>query len=390
MSGFRLGKIFGIDIHVDWSWFVIFILVAWSLSLTFGQINRSWTLELRWGLAFLASLLFFVSVLAHELAHSLAALARGVPVKNITLFMFGGVANIQREPATPGEELFITIVGPLTSLFIGAICILFGTSGITAFDDVLRASAILSQIQPLRAMFAWLGSVNIMVGIFNLIPAFPLDGGRLLRAVFWSITRDLRRSTRWSSLIGQAIAWGFIVAGSVMLFGVSVPFFGAGLFNGLWMIFIGWFLNNAAASGYRHVMIQDILGDVPVRRVMQTQVPMVSSETLVNDLVNGRFTQLDGQAAMLVTAGEEVVGIVGMKDIQKSKKSHWGSTSVGEIMTPVSQLEYVTPDQDAADALDRLQRLDLRQIPVKLNNQIIGLLRQKDILRWLQFQSEVR
>ena len=389
MRGFRMGKIFGINIHVDWSWFVIFVLVAWSLAVTFGQIHRSWPLEMRWALAFLASFLFFASVLAHELAHSLAAQARGVPVKNITLFMFGGVANIGREPSTPGEELFITIVGPLTSLLLGVICVVLGTNNITLINDAWRASAVLSQLHPLRTILAWLGSVNIMVGIFNLIPAFPLDGGRLVRAVFWAFTKDLRRSTRWASLLGQVIAWSFVIAGGAMILGVAVPVLGSGLFNGLWIIFIGWFLNNAASSGYRQVMIQDILGDVPVRRVMQTQVPMVPSETLLNDLVNDRFPQLDGQA-LLVTAGEEVVGLVGMNDIQKSRKSEWESTSVGEIMTPVSQLDYVTPDQDAADAFDRLQRLDLRQIPVKLNDQIIGLLRQKDILRWLQFQSDVR
>ena len=174
-----------------------------------------------------------------------------------------------------------------------------------------------------------------------------------------------------------------------MLFGVDIPILGGGLFNGLWIIFIGWFLNNAAASGYRQAMIQDILEDVPVRRVMQTQVPMVPSETSLNELVNDRFAQLDGQA-LLVTAGEEVVGLVAMNDIERSEKAKWDSISVGDIMTPVSQLDYVTPDQDAADAFDHLQRLDLRQIPVKLNNKIVGLLRQKDILRWLQFQSEIR
>lgn len=389
MNGFRLGKIFGINIHIDWSWFVIFLLVAWSLAATFGQVHRAWTFEMRWGLAFLASFLFFVSVLAHELAHGLAAQARRIPVKGITLFMFGGVANIEHEPSTPGEELFITIVGPLTSLFLGAICVLLGTNSILLFSDALQASSILSQLQPFRTILAWLGSVNIMVGLFNMIPAFPLDGGRVLRSVFWAFTNDVRRSTRWASILGQIIAWSFILAGTVMMFGIPVPFLGTGLFNGLWIIFIGWFLNNAAASGYRHVEIQEILEDVPVHRVMQTQVPMVSSETMVNDLVNNRFPQLDGQT-LLVTTGEEVVGILGMSDIQKSAKTKWDSTSVGQIMTPVSQLEYVTPDQDAADAFDHLQRLDQRQIPVKLNNQIIGLLRQKDILRWLQFQSQVR
>jgi Zn-dependent protease/CBS domain-containing protein len=389
MSGVRLGKIFGIDIHIDWSWFLIFMLVIWSLAATFGQLHREWTVETRWGLAFIASFLFFVSVLAHELAHALAARARGVPVKSIMLFMFGGVANIQREPSSPAEEFFITIVGPLMSLFLGAVFVVVGTWGTSLQNDVLNASAILSRLQPWNTVLAWLGSVNIMVGIFNMIPAFPLDGGRVVRSIFWALTNDMRRSTRWASLMGQSIAWIFIVSGSFMLFGVRVPFLGTGLFNGLWIIFIGWFINNAASNGYRQVVIQDILEDVPVRKVMQTQLPMVPSETSVDDLVNNRFTQLEGQA-VLVTAGEEVVGLVAMNDIQKSKKETWESTSVGEIMTPVSQLDYVTPDQDAADAYDRLQRLDLRQIPVMLNNRIVGLLRRKDILRWLQFQSEIR
>lgn len=388
MKGFRLGKVLGIDVHIDWSWFVIFLLVAWSLAATFGQIHRDWTLEMRWGLAFLASFLFFVSVLAHELAHSLAAQARGIPVNGITLFMFGGVANIQREPSSPGEELFITVVGPLTSLILGAAFVLLGTNSILLFSDTLQASSILSQLRPFRTVLAWLGSVNIMVGLFNLIPAFPLDGGRILRSIFWAVTNDVRKSTRWASHLGQVIAWSFVIAGTAMMFGVQVPFLGTGFFNGLWIIFIGWFLNSAAASGYRHVKIQEILEDVPVRRVMQTQVPLVSSDTMLNELVNNRFTQLDGQT-MLVTAGEEVVGIVGMNDVQRSEKTRWESTSVGEIMTPVSQLDYVTPDQDAADAFDHLQRLDQRQLPVKFNDQVIGLLRQKDILRWLQFQSEV-
>jgi Zn-dependent protease/predicted transcriptional regulator len=388
MNGLSLGKFFGIRVHIDWSWFLIFVLITWSLTATFGQIHPEWAVGTRWVLSLLAAFLFFVSVLAHELAHSLAARARGVPVKSITLFMFGGVSNIQREPSSPAEELFITIVGPLTSLFLGAVFLLLGTQG-TVRTSGMNVSAILSQLRPLNTILAWLGSVNIMVGIFNLIPAFPLDGGRVIRSLAWAVTNDLRKSTRFASLLGQAIAWLMIVAGSAMLFGARVPFLGSGLFNGLWIIFIGWFLNNSAAAGYRHVMIQNILEDVPVRKVMQTQVPMVSSNTSVDELVNNNFAQLDGQA-MLVTQGEDVVGMVAMNDIRKSSKDRWGTTSVGEIMTPVSHLDFVTPDQDAAAAFDSLQRLDLRQIPVMLNNRIVGLLRLKDIMRWLQFQSNTR
>lgn len=388
MNGMRLGKLFRIDILVDWSWFVIFVLITWSLSATFGQIHRDWTVEMRWGLALLASVLFFISVLAHEIAHALAAQARGIPVKSITLFMFGGVANIQREPSSPAEEMFITIVGPLMSLFLGAVFLMLGTSGIWLGTDIFRSSTFLSQLEPLKTILAWLGSVNIMVGVFNLIPAFPLDGGRIVRSILWAITDNVRRSTRWAALLGRGIAWSFVVIGTAMMFDINIPFLGTGLFNGIWIIFIGWFLNNAASNGYRQMVIQNMLEDVPVRRVMQTHVPMVPSETPLRDLVTGRLAQMDGQA-VLVTAGEDVVGMLAMNDIQKSVKDTWGLTSVGDVMTPVDKLEYVTPDQDAADAFDRLQRLDLRQIPVMLNNRIVGLLRQKDILHWLQFQSEL-
>lgn len=383
MNGFRVGKLFGIDIHVDWSWFLIFILVSWSLSATFGQFRPDWMAGMRWGMAIVAALIFFASVLAHELAHSLAAQARGVPVRSITLFMFGGVANIQREPASPAEELFITIVGPLTSLFLGAVFLVLGTGGLRTMGINIPVTSV--PASAFRMMFAWLGSINIMVGLFNLIPAFPLDGGRIFRAFTWALTNDLRKSTRYASWLGQGIAWAMILSGGAMLFGAQIPLLGSGMFNGMWMIFIGWFLNNAAASGYRQTLIQDVLTDVPVRKVMQTQIPVIGSDVQVNELAN-RTPGLDGQT-FLVTAGEEVVGMVVMNEVKKSSGSP--SKSMSDIMTPVRDLDFVTPDQDAAEAFDRLQRLDRRQIAVMLNNRIVGLLRRKDILRWVQFQSEL-
>ncbi len=389
MNGFRIGKIFGINIHVDWSWLLIFALVSWSLSATFGQIHSGWSLEMRWGMAMLAAILFFASVLAHELAHSLAALARGVPVNSITLFLFGGVSNIQKEPASPAEELVITIVGPLTSLFIGAVFLVIGAGGYSLNETMLTASSLLSRLQPLNTILAWLGSVNIVVGFFNLIPAFPLDGGRIVRSLFWAVSGDVRGSTRWASLLGQGIGWAMIFGGMAMFFGISIPFFGSGVFNGVWLMFIGWFLNNAASAGYKHVVMQDMLVDVPVRNVMQTQIPVISSDLLLNDLMNRQLTQPEEQT-MLVAEGQDVVGMVAMNDVQKSSKEIGKPVSVSDIMTPVSDLEYVTPDQDVAEAYDHLQMLDLRQIPVVLNNRIVGLLRRKDILRWLQFHSELK
>ena len=383
MNGFRLGRLFGIDIHVDWSWFLIFILVSWSLSATFGQFRPEWSVGMRWGMAIFAALIFFASVLAHELAHSLAALARDIPVRSITLFMFGGVANIQKEPGTPSEELFITIVGPLTSLFLGAVFLVFGTGALRTVELTIPVTG---DAGALRLVLTWLGSVNIMVGLFNLIPAFPLDGGRIFRAFVWALTKDLRKSTLYASWLGRAIAWTIILSGGAMLFGANIPFFGSGMFNGMWMMFIGWFLNNAAVSGYRQVLVQNILSDVPVRKVMQTQIPVVASDVSVNEFATRRNAKADGQT-FLVTTGEEVVGMVAMNEVSKSPGNSW--KSVKDIMTPVRDLEYVTPDQDAAEAFDHLQRMDRRQIPVMVNNQVVGLLRRKDIVRWVQFQSEL-
>ncbi len=387
MNGFRVGRLFGISIHVDWSWIAILALVSWSLSATFGQLHPEWSYGARWGMAILAAFLFFVSILAHELAHSLAALARGVPVHSIMLFMFGGVSNLEKEPSSPAEEMVITIVGPLTSLFLGAVGLVIGAGSLGVDNALVNSSALLSRLQPLNTILAWLGSVNIMVGLFNLIPAFPLDGGRIVRSLIWAVSNDVRKATRWASWLGQGIAWSMIMAGAIMMFGVEVPFFGSGLFNGVWLVFIGWFLNNAATSGYRQVVIQDALTDLPVRSVMQTQIPVVSSEVSVDELMNRQFARTE-EHAMLVTEGENVVGMVARNDVAQSTQHEWQSTPVGDIMTPVSDLVYVTPDQDVAEAFDRLQRLDLRQIPVILNHRIVGLLRRKDVVRWLQLRSD--
>jgi predicted transcriptional regulator len=266
--------------------------------------------------------------------------------------------------------------------------LVIGAGGYAVNGMTINPSSLLGRLQPLNTILAWLGSINIMVGFFNLIPAFPLDGGRIVRALMWAVSGDLRGSTRAASLLGQGIGWTMIFSGLVMLFGANVPFFGTGLFNGMWLIFIGWFLNNAAAAGYKHVVVQDMLVDIPVRNVMQTQIPVVSSAVSVNEL-NRQLGNSEAQA-MLVAEGQDVIGMVAMNDMEKSSRAAWSVTPVRHIMTPVEKLEYVTPDQGVAEAFDHLQRRELRQIPVVLNNQVVGLLRRKDIVRWLQFQSELK
>lgn len=387
-NGFRVGRIFGINIDIDWSWVLIFILVSWNLSTAFSASHRDWGAGLQWGLAILAALIFFISVLAHEIAHSLMARYRGVPVKNITLFLFGGVSNIQREPPSPLAEFLITIVGPLTSFIIGAIFLLLGRvtmSGRIAF--VTDPAAALAQFSPLTTILLWLGSVNILVGFFNLIPGFPLDGGRVLRSILWAITGNLRRATRWASYVGQAIAWIMILSGIAMFFDVKVPFFGSGFANGIWLVFIGWFLNSAAVQSYRQLVVQDILEDIEVGRLMRTQPATITPDINVDTLVNEYFLR-SGSDAFPVLSGGEIVGMVTLDDARKIPREEWQTKSVADIMTPYAQLSVIAPNQDASEALNMLRSSDVKQLLVMRGRELLGILDRRDIVRWLQMHSE--
>lgn len=390
MSGFRLGKFFGIDIHIDWSWLLIFALVSWSLSSMFREIHPQWSALTQWGLALLGALLFFMSVLAHELAHSIVAKARGIPVKNITLFLFGGVSNIQKEPTSPMGELLIAIVGPLTSFLLGGIFLALGIGNAFLSNvPMTNSSGLLAQLGPLNTMFMWLGSVNILLGIFNLIPGFPLDGGRVLRSILWAITDDVVKATRWASVVGQMIAWLLILAGIFMFFGVQIPLLGSGVANGMWIIFIGWFLQNAAVQTYQKTVVQDILGDVPVERIMNREVPVVPANIKVDDLVEKHIMKTDNQA-FIVFDNEKMVGLVSIDDVRKLSTEERQSAAVRDIMTPSKKLIVIAPNENASAALDRLQNQKIRQLPVVQGNRIVGLLRRKDILRWLELQSQSR
>lgn len=389
MNGFRVGKIFNININIDWSWLLIFGLISWSLASSFGQMHPEWTQLMQWGMAILAALLFFLSVLAHELAHSLMARAQGVEVRNITLFLFGGVSNIQKEPASPMNEFLVTIVGPLTSFILGGAFLLLGTGGI-ALGNVAATNMteLLSRLGPVNTIFLWLGSVNILLGLFNLIPGFPLDGGRVVRSILWGITNDLKKATRWASWLGQGVAWLLIFAGMSMLFGIQIPFLGTGFINGLWLIFIGWFLQNAAVQSYRRIVVQDILEDVPVKRLMNPNVPQVPADITIEEFVDNYLMQSDNRA-FIVFEAENMLGLITIDDVRKLSTESRRTSLVRDVMTPSEKMIVVAPEEDVTDAFDRLQMKDVRQLPVVAGNEIVGLLRRKDIVRWLQFQSKI-
>jgi Zn-dependent protease/CBS domain-containing protein len=388
-SGFRVGRLFGIDIFIDWSWLLIFLLVTWNLLAMFGSLHPDWGLGLSLAVAVGASLLFFASVLAHEMAHSLMARAQGVPVRNIVLFLFGGVSNIEREPPSPRAEFLITIVGPITSvllgfLFIGAAIALIGPVEPGIMADPAQ---LIARLDPLTTLLFWLGPINILLGIFNMIPGFPLDGGRILRSILWAVTDDLRRATRWASRVGQLVAWLLIFTGIAMVFGIQVPIFGTGLIGGLWLAFIGWFLNSAAIQSYQQVVIRDVLEGVRVERMMRSSPPTVSPHTSVEKLVYDDLMGTDEHAFPVQEDGR-LVGLVTLEDIRKVPRPEWPQVQVAQIMTPAEELLVVQPDEDAADALQKLSQRDVRQLPVMRNGDMVGLLRRRDITRWLQFHAE--
>lgn len=387
-SGFRIGRLFGINIRIDWSWLLIFFLITWNLSSAFGQLHSEWGAGLRWGISALAALLFFGSVLAHELAHSLVAQAQGVPVRSITLFLFGGVSNIQREPKSPKDEFLMAILGPLTSIVIGFV-LLFVANLVIPMPEgsIANPGQVVGNWGPFATLILWLGTINIVVGLFNMIPGFPLDGGRVLRAILWAIIGNLRRATRWASWVGQGIAWIMIILGISMMFGATVPIFGSGLVGGIWLAFIGWFLNNASSQSYQQVVIQDILEDVPVESIMRSDPPTVPVGQSISDLIHNKVMQSDDHAFPVLDGGR-FVGLITLDDVRGVPRDAWDTTNIRDAMRPAEELATVGPDEESADALRTLAQRDVRQLPVLRDGQLLGLFRRRDVIRWIQFHSE--
>ncbi len=388
-SGLRIGKILGINIRVDWSWLFIFFLVTVNLSSVFGQYHSSWNQVLKWSMAVIAALLFFTSVLVHELAHSLVAQARGIPIRNITLFLFGGVSSIQRDPDSPRAEFLMAIMGPITSIVLGGILVTIVAATSAPLNQAMQEPRkLMAQLSPLSTLLLWLGTINIILGIFNLIPGFPLDGGRVLRSILWALTDNLRRATRWATWAGQGIAWVMIFNGIAMAFGAQVPFFGTGVVNGLWLAFIGWFLNSASVQSYQRVVIQDILEGVPVTRMMRTNPPIVSPDKSVGNLVHDHVMQTDDNSFPVIE-NEQLIGLVTLEDVKAVSREAWDHQTVRDIMTPTTELVTITTQDDAAEGLNKLTHRDVRQVPVMRGRELAGLLRRRDIIKWLQLESEL-
>jgi len=369
-GSFRLGRIAGIEVTVHFTWLLAFGLVTWSLahSLFPSQSQyRAWSQETYWIVAAIAALLLFASVLLHELSHSLVARARGLPVAGITLFIFGGVTNIQGEAEEAGDEFWMALVGPLTSFLIAIVAwLLYRVTG--------------GGPAPTAAVLDYLWQANLLLGVFNLIPGFPLDGGRVLRAVLWGGLRDFRRATRIAAVIGQGIAYLFILGGIVL------GFRGAFL-NGIWLVFIGWFLLNAADASTRQAMAQRPRRH-SVGAAMQTDPPLAPVDLSVDELVS-RYILGQGRRAVLVGADGRLAGLVSVTDVQRLPRDQWASTRLGAVMTPVADLAVVDPDASLHEAVTRLAERDVNQLPVVQDGAPVGMLSRADVIQFLQRHHEL-
>jgi Zn-dependent protease/CBS domain-containing protein len=384
MRGFRLGRIFGIDLRIDYSWLFIFILLTWNLVHVFSVWHPDWTIAGAFAVALSASLLFFFCVLLHELAHSVVAMRFGVPVRSITLFLFGGVSNIEREPPSAKAEFLTAIVGPVTSVVLGVIFIMLASLGVSGtVSDADAAWRALAQLGPLQTLLVWLGPVNVVIGLFNLIPGFPLDGGRVLRSILWRLSGDFRKSTLWASSIGQIIGWLFIAGGIAMTFGVRLPFFGTGIVGGLWLAFIGWFLHAAAQQASTRVAVDEALAGMTVEQLMRRDLPSVAPETTVAELVHERLLFGDDRTLPVARDGT-LLGLVSVGDVREVPTDRWAVTPVESVMHGADSLFTGTPTQPLTSAFEQLSRQDLAQMPVLDHGRFVGVLRRRDVTRWLE------
>jgi Zn-dependent protease/predicted transcriptional regulator len=387
-SGFHLARLAGIDVRVDWSLAIIFTLILALLGLTvFPAWHPDWGPALVWTTAFGAAVLFFTSVLLHEMAHALVGRRMGVVINRITLFIFGGMAHIEHEPDKWRSELWMAAAGPAASFAIGFGCLLLAglLTGPLELDPEEPARA-LAALGPLPTLLVWLGQVNILLAIFNLVPGFPLDGGRVLRALLWAYTGSVRKATRLASAAGQAFAWLLIGVGFAMILGFRFPVLGGGLVGGIWLAFIGWFLNNAAFVSYRQLLAREALEGVPVSRVMQTRLETADPAESLRELIEERMVQ-SGQRAFPVVERERLVGMVCLRDLQKLDPAQRAMARVRDVMTPAERLVRARPGEDAFEALARLSHHNLNQLPVVEGDRLKGMLRREDLLNWLALHT---
>src|ERR1700730_2624857 len=350
-SGIPIGRIFGIPIYLHPSWFIIFLLITLSLRTQFTSQHPGWTSVQHWTLGIVTSVLFFASVVFHELSHSVAAMHYRIPVRSITLFVFGGLARISRDASNAGQEVNIAIAGPISSLFLaGCLCLV---ADFLQCDDMVSAASV------------WLWQINGLLALFNLLPGFPLDGGRILRGIAWGVTGNFARATQIASSAGKLLAYLMIFAGIWQALNGNWV-------GGLWTAFIGWFLLSAAQESFAQVAIRSTLNGVRALDVMTHDIPTVTRDMSLEEYVHEVLRT--GVMTHIVIGAGKPVGLVSLQAARTVPRDEWATNSVQAVMLPVDRIQLATPDEPALAVLERMQKEDIAQMPVVSDGNIVGMI----------------
>jgi Zn-dependent protease/CBS domain-containing protein len=373
-GGIPIGKAFGISLRLHYSWFFIFVLVTWALAAAyFPTTYPNWSLSLKIGAGIITSILFFGSVLFHELMHSLVSIRQGTQIQSITLFFLGGVSEMTGEPKTAGDEFRMAAAGPFSSLVLGGVFL--------GIFFVLR-SATGEAAQFGAAISYYLGLINILLGVFNLIPGFPLDGGRVLRSLIWWRSRNMQRATKIASNIGRAIGFIFIFGGIWLAFTGN-------FFNGIWLVLIGWFLETAAGSSYRQMLLQDMLKGHKASEVMSRDCTVVPPDITVERLVNEHILS-SGRRCFPVVSGGHTEGLMTLSNVRSIPHDARKTKLVKEVMTPLSQVKSVSPSEDLSTILQILSENDINQVPVVWENKVVGIVARDNLINFINTRNELQ
>ena len=369
----NLFSIAGIRVGIHFTWLIIFGIMMFTLGYSYLPAyaeteGLSWPIWLNWLISGSIVLLVFVSILLHELAHSLMAKRHGIEVKGITLFILGGVSNFGRESKNAGEEFSIAIVGPLASAVIGFICLILWYF-------------VFTEASYSRLFVQLLMQVNFVVAIFNLLPGFPLDGGRVLRAIVWGSTRNMEKATNVAATSGQLLGWLCILGGIVVVLATDLS-----LLTGLWFSLIGLFLISAAGGQKRDLALKQSLADILVARVMNRTVNPVDPNTRVSELVETRFLR-QAERSAIVCEGETLAGIVTLTDVRNLPRTEWGTTPVSKIMT--TELKTVEPGSQLTEAFKIMAENTIHQLPVCIGKQLVGTVDRARIIQYLHASEQL-
>jgi len=370
-EGIQIGKIYGIPILLHPSWFFIFGLIALSFVSKFEALNVSIPATRLWGLGIATSVLFFGSLVFHEMAHSVIAKHYKIPVISITLFIFGGVARIGRDPSRAIEEFNIAVAGPISSLLLAGG---FGIIALAAGTNLI--------LQALAGSLAW---INLSLALFNLLPGFPLDGGRIFRAIVWGATKDYSRSTRIAARSGQVVAYGLIAVGAISAFHGYKS--NGDMINGMWLAFIGWFLLTTARQSRAQADARGALEGLRVSDIMTAELPTVGREISLEDYA--REILRTGRRAHLVVAHDQLVGLMTAEAMHSVPQQDWDVTSVQAVMLPKEKLLWAAPEESALSLLDRMRNVGMQQMPVIAGGSVVGIVTRDSILQVLQARGEI-